>query len=167
MSFHPFERPAAKRSVTGNGRRGNLVLQLLMLLEREAMLFRNQDGEPFADMIVGKRLETWPIESIGFSQLAIRRCREALGRVPSRETLALVVAALAASAAIEGSRRVDLRVAKADGKLYLDLADHDCRVIEISPEGWRLVTHPPVRFARSLKMQALPVPQAGASIDIC
>ena len=60
---------------------------------------------------------------------------------------------------------VHLRVAEADGKIYLDLADDTWRAIEISGAGWHVVDAPPVRFRRPAGMQALPLPVRGGNID--
>ena len=58
-----------------------------------------------------------------------------------------------------------LRVAEHEGALYLDLADRGWRAIEISGGSWRVITDPPVRFARPAAMRALPVPVRGGSLD--
>jgi hypothetical protein len=62
-------------------------------------------------------------------------------------------------------REVHVRVAGADGRIYLDLVDDAWRAIEIGLDGWRLVDNPPVRFRREPGMRALPVPTKGGSID--
>ncbi len=65
-------------------------------------------------------------------------------------------------------RRVHVRVAGHGGNVYLDLADRDWHIIEISAEGWRvMVNHAPVRFVRRKGMQPLPVPvEAGDLGDL-
>lgn len=60
---------------------------------------------------------------------------------------------------------VHLRVAEADEKIYLDLADDTWRAVEISAAGWRIVDAPPVRFRRPAGMQALPLPVCGGNIN--
>jgi hypothetical protein len=41
-------------------------------------------------------------------------------------------------------RTVHTRVAEHDGDTYLDLADKDWRAVQIGPDGWQVVTSPPV-----------------------
>lgn len=43
-------------------------------------------------------------------------------------------------------------------KIYLDLADKDGNVIEISKDGYRVIDNPPVHFIRVNGMQPLPLP---------
>ena len=57
-----------------------------------------------------------------------------------------------------------LRVAGADGKVYLDLGDPSWRAVEVTAEGWAVIAKPPVKFTRSRAMPVLPGPAAGASI---
>jgi hypothetical protein len=57
------------------------------------------------------------------------------------------------------------RVAEHDGRIYLDLADKEWRAVQIGPDGWQVVTSPPVRFRRAAGMLPLPVPQRGGSIE--
>ena len=47
------------------------------------------------------------------------------------------------------SNVTDVRLAEYDGRTYLDLADKDWRAVQIGPEGWQVVTSPPVRFRRA------------------
>ena len=42
-------------------------------------------------------------------------------------------------------RAVYLRVGEHDGRIYLDLADERWRAVEIGPDGWQVITCPPIR----------------------
>src|SRR5262249_43278486 len=63
------------------------------------------------------------------------------------------------------ARTVHIRLAAHDGRTYLDLADKDWRAVQIGPDGWQVVTSPPVRFRRAAGMLPLPIPQRGGSIE--
>ncbi|MEM9625348.1 MAG: hypothetical protein AAGA21_03885 [Pseudomonadota bacterium] len=67
-----------------------------------------------------------------------------------------------------GAQQLDvhLRVGDVQGKLYLDLADDDWRVVEIDKDGWRIIDDAPIRFRRTPGMQPLPAPVTGGSIDL-
>ena len=54
---------------------------------------------------------------------------------------------------------------RADGRIFLDLADEFWRCVEIGANGWRIAEDPPVRFRRSAGMQPLPLPLRGGSIE--
>jgi hypothetical protein len=60
---------------------------------------------------------------------------------------------------------VHVRVATEAGRIFLDLADRERRVIEINAQGWSIVSDTPVRFRRPGGMQGLPVPERGGSIE--
>jgi hypothetical protein len=62
-------------------------------------------------------------------------------------------------------REVYLRVAKLGDSVFLDLADPESRIIEVTASGWRIARDAPVRFRRSPHMAALPLPLPGGSID--
>ncbi len=61
--------------------------------------------------------------------------------------------------------RVFTRVADHEGNVYIDLADEDRTVVEITPAGWRPVYDAPVKFRRAKGMRALPAPVAGGSTE--
>jgi hypothetical protein len=60
---------------------------------------------------------------------------------------------------------VYVRLAHVTGKLYIDLADRERRIVEIDANGWRVVDQAPVRFMRSDKMRPLPVPEASGTLE--
>lgn len=56
--------------------------------------------------------------------------------------------------------RVHLRTARAEGAIWLDLADAEGRAVRIDKEGWEVVppSEVPVKFVRPPNMKALPEP---------
>lgn len=72
-----------------------------------------------------------------------------------------VVSHFESLALFEGAEReVYVRVAGRDGRVYVDLCDPSWRVVEISLDGWRVISADaaPVRFIRSRGMLPLPEP---------
>ena len=68
--------------------------------------------------------------------------------------------------ALEGpTREVFIRVAGADGAIYIDLANDTWDAIEITSEGWNVIKNPPVKFRRTNGMLPLPEPVQGGSLD--
>ena len=59
---------------------------------------------------------------------------------------------------------VHIRSAAIDNKIYIDLADDQHRVVEISAGGWRIINDPPIKFLRPAGMRPLPEPRHGGSI---
>lgn len=87
-------------------------------------------------------------------------------KAPRDQSVREAIGTLAGLGRFEGEcREVNLRVAGADGRYYLDLAiPGDSRCIEITPSGWQVLAHPPVMFVRPESMQPLPIPSRGGSV---
>jgi hypothetical protein len=95
-----------------------------------------------------------------------RRYYEETSNAASAETIRSALDLLEARAQFDAPERmVHIRVAEYDGRTYLDLADKEWRAVQIGPDGWQVVTSPPVRFRRAAGMLPLPIPQRGGSID--
>ena len=87
---------------------------------------------------------------------------------PSR-AMVDVVFSLEAMAMFAGpEEEVFTRVAGHEGMVYIDLGDPAWRVVEISPDGWRVISSKdaPVRFVRAKGMMPLPEPTAGTAKDL-
>jgi hypothetical protein len=81
--------------------------------------------------------------------------------------MADAIETLAARADYDGeSHPVAIRVARQDGRIYLDLANAAWQAVEIHADGWRIVDDPPVKFRRPATMASLPTPVRGGSIEL-
>lgn len=60
---------------------------------------------------------------------------------------------------------VYVRVAPYEDKIYVDLGESKWQAIEITANGWAIISDPPVKFRRPKSMKALPMPVAGGSWD--
>ena len=129
-------------------------------------LFHDPNGAAYADLAIDGHRETWPIRSRQFRHWLRRRYYEETGGAASAETIRSALDLLEARAQFDAPERtVHVRVAEHDGHSYLDLADKDWRAVQIGPDGWQVVTSPPVRFRRAAGMLPLPIPQRGGSIE--
>jgi hypothetical protein len=128
-------------------------------------VFHTPTGTAFADLIIDGHRETWPIRSVRFRAWLRRRHYKATGNVPSAACLNSTLNLLEAQAQFDGPERaVHVRLAEHDGHILLDLADEDWRAIDIGPDGWWVVSRPPVRFLRPAGLLPLPLPQRGGSL---
>jgi hypothetical protein len=129
-------------------------------------LFHTAIGTAFADIMIDGHRETWPIRSKRF-RAWLRRCYyQATGEAASAAEIRSALELLEARAQFDGPQRaVHVRIAEHGGHIYLDLADEHWRAVDIGPEGWRVIEHPPVRFRRPVGMLPLPVPEGGGSIE--
>jgi hypothetical protein len=80
-----------------------------------------------------------------------------------------VVSHFESIALFEGrEEEVATRVAQSGGLIYIDLGDAAWRAVEISVDGWRVISSSdvPVRFVRAKGMLPLPEPVEGSSLDL-
>lgn len=156
---------AGESAATAGG--GATQAQLLIELAGAASLFHAPDKTCFADIVVSGHRETWPIRGRGFGQWLGRGFYERTGGAPGSEALQSALNVIQAKALFEGpERKVHVRVAGLEGRLYLDLGDATWRAVEIDAAGWRVIADPPVRFRRSPGMRPLQLPEAGGSVEV-
>lgn len=141
--------------------------QTLVALAVNAELFHAPDGDTgYATVPVGSHHETWPIRSKSFRRWLTRRFYDAHGKPPGAQAVADVLCLLEAKAQFDGPKcPVFVRVAEANGAIYLDLANEAWEAVEITVAGWRIVADPPVKFRRPRGMLPLPRPLLGGSLD--
>jgi hypothetical protein len=139
---------------------------MLTVMPGIGSLFHTASGTAFADLMIDRHRETWPIRSKSFRAWLRRRYYQATGGALNAEALRSGLDLLEAQAQFDAPERaIYVRVAEHAGHIYLDLADEHWRAVEIGPDGWRVIGSPPVRFRRAAGMLPLPVPQAGGSIE--
>src|SRR5215472_2694815 len=123
-------------------------------------LFHTTTGVAYADIEIDQHRETWPVRSRQFRAWLRRRHYERTGEAMDSATIRSILDLLEARAQFDAPERaIQLRVAHHEDCIYLDLADHRWQAVEVGPGGWRVMTHPPVRFRRAAGMLPLPVPE--------
>ncbi|MBX3350118.1 MAG: hypothetical protein KF747_15440 [Nitrospira sp.] len=141
--------------------------KLLLALAEEARLFHTPDQSPYATVPVDQHVETWSLRSTTFRHWLRRQYFVTVHSAPSAQAMTDVLSTLEAQALYDGDEiPVYLRVAEHEGNLYLDLANDAWQVVEISPEGWKLLNESPVKFRRSKGMLPLPIPASVSSGDV-
>jgi hypothetical protein len=139
---------------------------ILIELAKSANVFHAPDGTGYADIRIGSHRETWPINSKAIRGWLRHEYYKKTGRPPTREAITSAIGHVEAVAQFDSPERsVYIRVGELDGRLYIDLCDESWQAIEIDSSGWRVVDDPPIRFRRTRGMKALPVPEAGGSIE--
>ena len=139
---------------------------IVRLAEPRIRLFHSPSREPFASLSTNGHCENWRVKSVEFGDYLSAMCYHDRGGVPSQRTIADAKNTLAGRALFEGpERQVYVRLAQQDGAIYLDLGNRSWEAVRITSEGWEIVSHTPVKFARGVGMQALPYPIDGGTID--
>jgi hypothetical protein len=110
--------------------------------------------------------ETWLVRSQTFRRYLAMRFFDEEGKAMNSDALSAAINLIEAKALFEGeTHTVHVRLAEAEGNIYLDLCNDAWQFVEITPRGWQLVDESPIRFRRSRGMLPLPTPQPGGSIE--
>lgn len=140
--------------------------QILISLARDCELFHNSESETFASVTIDGHEETWPIRSRGFKLWLLSRFYQQQAKAPGAQAQADAMGVLEAQAQFGGPEHpVYVRIAGHEGNIYLNLGDDQCRVVEVTPDGWEIITNSPVKFVHPKGCLPLPVPETGGSID--
>jgi len=140
--------------------------ETLLSLGEKIQLFTSPDGACYTTFEVDGRTQTHQIGGRAFESYLVRAYYQTQGKPPNDTALRQAINTYAAKARFDGVvHPVYVRVAGYEDRVYLDLADAECRVIEIDAGGWRLSSDVPVRFLRPAGMQPLPMPEEGGSIE--
>jgi hypothetical protein len=100
---------------------------------------------------------------LGLRPQLARRYFEKNNTVPSAQALTDAGMVLEGCALMEQPRRLHQRVAQHGGKVYIDIADHEDRVIVISDGKWRFTDRVPVVFKRTELTAPMPDPDRGGA----
>jgi hypothetical protein len=118
------------------------------------------------DLEIDQRRETWPIRSKQFRAWLRRKHYQKSGEALGAQEMRSIVDLLEARAQFDAPERaIHVRVADHDDRMYLALADDGWQAVEISRNGWHIVSRPPMRFRRASGMLPLPAPERGGSIE--
>lgn len=132
---------------------------LLIEIGSQYRLFHDADRNAYAIVPRKGAMEVWPIRSEGFRHILAGEFFELTSKGFNRNAAGDALDTLEAKAIHTGQlHTVYLRVARVGGALYLDLCDEAWRVIEVRPEGWKILDRAPVHFIRKRGMEALPIP---------
>jgi hypothetical protein len=127
------------------------------------------DGRSYAVVSVDGRWECCEVRSRSFRHWLARAGMKATGKVPSPDAVSAAVAVLEAEGEFAALKpEVFIRVARgpSDSSYFLDLADHDGRMIEIRADGWEKAIDPPVLMRRARGQLALPMPARDGSLEL-
>jgi DNA polymerase-1 len=129
-------------------------------------LFHSPEPVAYATAAHEGHTETWPLKSAGFRRWLARLFYLSEGKAPSAEAVAAALGVLEGRALFEGAEhQVFVRLAGLEGRIYLDLGDPACRVVEIDATGWRILPESPVKLIRPRGLLSLPEPQRGGSLN--
>jgi hypothetical protein len=136
-------------------------------LAQVVYLFHDPDQEAFATIPVENHKETHRLTTKAFRNWLKYRFFSQSDKVPGSQAVQDALGALEGKALFAGpEHETHVRVAGHGGSVYLDLCNSEWEVIEVTPEGWRIVpgSEALVRFRRARGMAPLPYPATSGDL---
>jgi hypothetical protein len=127
--------------------------------------FHTSDDRAYACVPVNSHKETIAVRSRKFRALLIRTYHGGSGKAANTRSIEEAVAFFEGAALCGKELAVHTRLATHGEAIYLDLCNERWEAVEITVDGWRVITEPPVRFRRTRGMLALPTPRRGGRIS--
>ncbi len=134
--------------------------QILLDYTKAAKLFRQPGGEPFIvfDGVSGRVTFELRAEECAHFLAGLYQSRE--NHAPRRQAVQEALRELEHRAHFqENMAMLHLRRALTREGIWLDLCDGSGRVVQIAPQGWRIVSHAPVYFKHCRHQMPLPAPE--------
>ncbi len=145
------------------------TLLVRLAIENAAEFWHTPDGRAFATVRAGDGVDHLPLRFKAFRSWLARLAMQAWGEdggVPHASAVEDAITALEGIALYSGQEYpLKVRVGGDLRAVYLDLCDSGRRVVEITADGWRVVTKASVRFWRPPSMLPLPIPERGGSLQ--
>ncbi|MGH7226784.1 MAG: hypothetical protein ACRELF_26515, partial [Gemmataceae bacterium] len=167
MNGKASDNGASASADVGKSEKKSVATRLVELaVQSGADLVHDAEHRAFAAIPVGDHVETLAVRGTAFKRWLGRLFYVTEGRAPGSQAVQDAIAVLEGKACHDGAEcPVHVRLAEHEGKIYLDLADKACRVVEIDERGWRFADDPPVLFRRPKGLLALPLPERGGRLD--
>lgn len=132
--------------------------QAAQALAAEFDPFEDQNGNHYAMLRTGDRVEAAPVGSEQVSDEITATALRNSGRVPGKDAIATVKALLRIQARVGGKREVFQRVGMDGGDYLLDLGDAGGLVVRVSASGIAIEKNESIPFRRGRGYGELPVP---------
>lgn len=144
--------------------KGSMAAELIRIA-KNAELFRSPEGKLYSTVPVENAWLTYELASDNYKHWLNRQYYNLLHRPANSRSLQEAIDTLSGMARFGSAvNEVFIRVGSKDEKLYIDLGDDTGRAVEISRDGWSVISRPPVKFRRTKGMLPLPEPVKGGSV---
>jgi len=143
----------------------NSLKQLYKIAE-SGVYFTSTRDEPFVEITRKGHKRNIPVNGKQFSDW-LRNEALNVGLIVTGSNVRDVTETMAAKASFSDMPRqiVFRRVASKDGNIFYDLCNDQYEAVEIRPDGWNIISNPPVRFQRLDGMGEMPHPKTGGTIS--
>ena len=126
----------------------------------EKGVFRDQHGNRLIEVTESKgKKKVMPIDSDEFKRYLRREFLSNTGFPAEEKVIKTTVKSLDAMAEIAPVFKLHQRIAQAGEAIYIDLADEEGDIVEVTATGWQVLTKAPVRFRQNkgAACQVMPV----------
>lgn len=131
----------------------------LLNLSEHLELINSNDGNTYASIALGKRVDVVRLRSEQFRAWLRHRYFEAYGAAPGANAIQDAIGNLEGKAHFHApSLKLHLRTALHEDSIYIDLADQVGTIIQIDSAGFRICEQCPVKFLRPKNIAPLPNP---------
>jgi phage/plasmid primase-like uncharacterized protein len=138
---------------------------LIEVADERCELFHDPDRIAYALLEETGRRQCWPVRGDGFREWLSYTFYQQHGHAPTDLSITTALSTIEGKAKFDGDeRRTHLRVASAEGSIWIDLCNEEWQAVEVTATGWRIVDAPPLYFVRTATMRALPMPVSEGSL---
>ncbi len=155
-------KPSDSKEKDKNRNQSEMLMDIISGMRDELQFFHNELKEPFVQIVIENRKEIWSCKSKMFKRWLAKIFWDTYQRSINNENLNSTINILESSACFDGDQyTLHNRTAWYDNAIWYDLADPLWRVVKITPDGWQIVTTPPIIFRRYSHQQSQvdPVPE--------
>ena len=139
-----------------------------LVLESGAQLWHNPEGEAYITISQNQHLENHPLNSKQVTDWMSGLYYKSEQKVPHSAGVKDALNVLEGLAVFEGDEHeTHVRFAEHGGNIYLDLANGDWMAVEVTTQGWKVISshEVPLKFRRTKGMLSLPEPATGGSLE--
>ncbi|GBF32882.1 DNA primase [Desulfocucumis palustris] len=155
---------SAKTSYYNEGNKDSQQDTLLKLAGK-AFLFKNNVHEQCVKIKVNDHNEIWRYDSDNFKLWLTSMYYDEFARGPGSDALNSAINTIKAKAwKSDREYKLHNRTAEINKEFWYDLSDKKWRAVKITPEGWEVVSEPPILFQRYSHQQPQPEPYKDGNI---
>ena len=143
-----------------DGKKSQSALLIEALEDINGLIFFHDElNEPFVRIPIDNHKEIWRCRGKQFKRYAGKIFWDTYGKAINSDALNTALNVIEGKACFDGlQHELTTRVASSDGAIWYDLSNTEWQVIKITPNGWEIITDPPILFKRYPHQQAQVVP---------
>lgn len=139
---------------------------LIIELTKDLELFHDKQNIAYVTIENNGHKETWRLDSSDFQNWLKHNVWKTYQKATSKNVIEDALGILRGKACFDGAcQEVHARIATVGDKIYINLANENWEIIQVTKDGWEILQNSPVKFTRATNMQFLPIPINGGGIE--